>query len=43
MSPTDRASPQAIARVGDGDTPEQPGEGGELRAGLPKVYLETVE
>ncbi len=31
------ASPQAIARVADGDTAEQPGEGGELRAGLPKV------
>ena len=37
------ASPQAIARVGEGAEPEQPGEGGELRAGLPKVYLETVE
>jgi len=37
------ASPQAIARVGEGDAAEQPGEGGELRAGLPKVYLETVE
>jgi hypothetical protein len=37
------ASPQAIARVADGEEPEHPGEGGELRAGLPKVYLEAVD
>jgi hypothetical protein len=37
------ASPQAIARLADGDTPEQPGEGGELRAGLPKVFLELAQ
>jgi len=37
------ASPQAIARVADGDQPERPGEGGELRAGLPKVFLETID
>lgn len=38
-----RASPQAIARVAEGDAPEQPGEGGELRAGLPKVVLEAAD
>lgn len=37
------ASPQAIARLGEGDAPERPGEGGELRAGLPKVILEAAE
>ena len=37
------ASPQAIARLADGDAPEQPGEGGELRAGLPKVFLEAAD
>ena len=31
-----RASPQAIARITEGAEPEQPGEGGELRAGLPR-------
>jgi hypothetical protein len=38
-----RASPQAIARVDDGDQAEPPGEGGELRAGLPKVILEVAD
>jgi hypothetical protein len=38
-----RASPQAIARVAEGDAAEPPGEGGELRAGLPKVYLEALD
>ncbi|HEY7847198.1 MAG TPA: hypothetical protein VIC83_03275 [Candidatus Limnocylindria bacterium] len=37
------ASPQAIARVAEGEAAELPGEGGELRAGLPKVYLEAVD
>ncbi|HET6746137.1 MAG TPA: hypothetical protein VFH90_09875 [Candidatus Limnocylindria bacterium] len=37
------ASPQAIARVAEGDQPERPGEGGELRAGLPKVFLEAID
>jgi hypothetical protein len=37
------ASPQAIARVADGAQAEQPGEGGELRAGLPKVVLEAAD
>jgi hypothetical protein len=37
------ASPQAIARVGEGEDAERPGEGGELRAGLPKVVLEALE
>ena len=38
-----KASPQAIARVEDGEAPEEPGEGGELRAGLPKVILEAAD
>src|SRR6187551_1972970 len=38
-----RASPQAIARVDDGDQAEPPGKGGELRAGLPKVILELAD
>ena len=37
------ASPQAIARVAEGEAAEQPGEGGELRAGLPKVVLEAAD
>src|ERR687897_935400 len=37
------ASPQAIARVGEDDQPERPGEGGALRAGLPKVFLEAID
>lgn len=37
------ASPQSIARVGDDASPETPGEGGELRAGLPKVFLEAID
>jgi hypothetical protein len=36
------ASPDSIARV-DGEPPERPGESGVLRAGLPKVILESVE
>jgi len=38
-----RASPVAIARVADGDEAEAPGGGGELRAGLPKVFLEAAD
>jgi hypothetical protein len=37
------ASPQSIARVADGEEPERPGEGGALRAGLPKVFLEPID
>ena len=37
------ASPQSIARVADGEEAERPGEGGELRAGLPKVFLEPID
>jgi hypothetical protein len=37
------ASPQSIARVADGEKPERPGEGGELSAGLPKVFLEPID
>jgi len=36
------ASPDALARV-HGEPPERPGEGGVIRAGLPKVILEAVE
>lgn len=35
------ASPQAIARV-DGQPSEKPGDGGLVRAGLPKVLLEEL-
>lgn len=35
------ASPQTIARP-EGERPERPGEGGVVRAGLPKVLLEEV-
>ena len=35
------ASPQAIARV-DGEPSEKPGQGGQVRAGLPKVLLEEI-
>lgn len=35
------ASPQTIARP-DGEGPERPGEGGVVRAGLPKVLLEET-
>ena len=36
------ASPDAIARVEEGAEAERPGEGGQLRAGLPKVILESL-
>lgn len=36
------ASPDALARV-DGEPAERPGEGGLLRAGLPKVLLEAID
>ena len=36
------ASPQAIARPDD-EPPERPGASGEVRAGLPKVYLEAID
>jgi len=36
------ASPQAIARPEVDAEPERPGGSGEVRAGLPKVYLEAI-
>jgi hypothetical protein len=38
-----QASPQAIARIEDEAQPERPGGGGQLRAGLPKVFLEVAD
>jgi hypothetical protein len=38
-----KASPQSIARIEDDAQPERPGDPGQLRAGLPKVFLELVE
>lgn len=38
-----QASPQAIARVEDEAQPERPGEPGQLRAGLPKVFLDAID
>jgi hypothetical protein len=35
------ASPNTLARV-EGEAPERPGEGGVVRAGLPKVLLEDA-
>lgn len=37
------ASPQAIADVEDEAQAARPGESGQLRAGLPKVYLEALD
>jgi hypothetical protein len=37
------ASPDSIARVGDDEQAERPGEGGQLRAGLPRVILEVAD
>jgi hypothetical protein len=36
------ASPQAVARTDENAEPELPGESGQVRAGLPKVFLETI-
>ncbi len=36
------ASPQSIARV-TGEASEKPGQGGLVRAGLPKVLLESID
>ena len=37
------ASPQSVARPEDDATPELPGSSGQVRAGLPKVFLERAD
>ena len=37
------ASPQAVARTDDDAEAELPGESGQVRAGLPKVFLESID
>jgi hypothetical protein len=37
------ASPQAIARPNEDAAAERPGGAGQLRAGLPKVFLEELD
>lgn len=37
------SSPVAVARSDDGEAAERPGEGGLVRAGLPKVLLEEEQ
>jgi hypothetical protein len=37
------ASPQSVARLEDDAVPELPGSSGQVRAGLPKVFLEPAE
>jgi hypothetical protein len=36
------ASPQAVARPDDAAEAELPGESGQVRAGLPKVFLDAI-
>jgi hypothetical protein len=37
------ASPDALARLDEDEPDEVPGASGQVRAGLPKVFLEAVE
>ncbi|HEX3220020.1 MAG TPA: hypothetical protein VHU77_08350 [Candidatus Limnocylindria bacterium] len=37
------ASPQSVAQPDEDVPAEQPGASGQVRAGLPKVFLETVD
>lgn len=37
------ASPQSVGRTGDDAQAEVPGESGQVRAGLPKVFLESID
>jgi hypothetical protein len=37
------ASPDALARLDQDEPGEVPGGSGQVRAGLPKVFLEAVE
>ncbi|HET7521511.1 MAG TPA: hypothetical protein VFK61_08250 [Candidatus Limnocylindria bacterium] len=37
------ASPQSLARPDEDAQPERPGGSGQVRAGLPKVFLEAIE
>jgi hypothetical protein len=36
-------SPDSLARPGEGEPAERPGASGQVRAGLPKVFLEPAD